>query len=134
MFRPEIVAAVASVMPTGQFGAGFNGGSTDIAHLTLSAFLDAASAAKRSAAILFVDLATAFASLERRLCVPADAGDERWLAALAAAGFSQDEVQRIHDEAASYAYWGRAGLSEHTLQIAAALHRMTWFTTEGLPH
>ena len=134
MFRPEIVSAAATVVPTGQFGAGFNGGSTDLAHLALSAFLDAASAARRSAAILFVDLATAFASLLRRLCVPADAGDEQWLAALAAAGFSQDEVKCIYDDAASYAYWGRAGLSEHTLQIAAALHRMTWFTTEGLPH
>ena len=134
IFRPEIVSAAAAVVPTGQFGAGFNGGSTDVAHLALSAFLDAASAARQSAAILFVDLATAFASLLRRLCVPADAGDEQWLAALAAAGFSQDEVKRIYDEASSYAYWGRAGLSEHTLQIAAALHRMTWFTTEGLPH
>ena len=134
MFRPEIVSAAAAVVPAGQFGGGFNGGSTDVAHLALSAFLDAASAARKSAAIIFVDLATAFASLLRRLCVPTDAGDDQWLGALAAAGFSDNEVKHIYDEAASYAYWGRTGLSGHTLHIAAALHRMTWFTTEGLPN
>ena len=101
MFRPEIVSAAATVVPTGQFGTGFNAGSTDPAHLEFSAFLDAASAARRSAATLFVDFATAFASLLRLLCVPADAGDEQWLAALAAAGFSQDEVKCTYDDAAS---------------------------------
>ena len=134
LFRPELHVATARGMSAGQFGAGFNGGSTDVAHLALLAFLDAASSAKKCAAVLFVDLATAFASLKRRLCVPTDAGDESWLAALAAAGFAPADVKRIYDEAACGAYWERNGLSEHTLQVVAALHDRTWFTTEGLPN
>ena len=128
LYRPGLVKAAASVVPQGQFGGGLNGGATDITHLALRAFLDAASASKLSCAVLFVDLASAFASMFRRLVLPVGCGDKQWLRALASAGFSFAEIGEIRAEVANYAFWGCAGLSQHVLQVAAALH-----SSRGLP-
>ena len=154
MFRPEIVPAPAAVVPTGRFGAGFKGGSPDIAHLALFplswtrpaigeqnheasassatplalfAALDAASVARRSAVILFLwillrRLRRSCGGCASRSMQVTSSGLRRLLLRVAARttlGVSMMTPPVMPTRAA--------------LAIAAALHHMTWFTTEGLP-
>ena len=48
---------------------------------------------KRTAISLFVDVATAFACMARRLVLPVAASDEAWMATVCAAGFTGEETR-----------------------------------------
>ena len=62
--------AVTALAGNSQFGAGLNGGTTDICHLMVSqAFCDA-KVVEQSCVMLFVDLAGAFSSVARRIVMP----------------------------------------------------------------
>ncbi len=80
-----------------QFGGGLNGGETAIAHLYLRLFVDSIIFSRKSGAIVFYDVCSAFATLLRRIIFDIDQGDEHWLKKLSLAGFTQDDIDHIYN-------------------------------------
>ena len=80
-----------------QFGGGLNGGETAIAHLYLRLFVDSIIFSRKSGAIVFYDVCSAFATLLRRIIFDIDQGDEHWLKQLSLAGFTQDDIDHIYN-------------------------------------
>ncbi len=71
-----MLGAVASVVGHSQYACGCNGGETSFPHLFARVFSDIVRASKLSATILFVDVATAFTTLLRRIDFNTDVGHE----------------------------------------------------------
>ena len=78
-----------------QFGAGFNGGETALPHLYVRLYTDYCNHHKINSSLLFVDVASAFASLMRRIIFDTEQGDEAWLKSLSNIGFSKAEIDAI---------------------------------------
>ena len=132
MLRPSIAKAADRLASQGQFGSGLHSGSTESAHLVLQNFFGAAALRGECAVGVFLDVATAFPSMARRLVIPTVANDEMWLRIVRAAGFTDWETQEIYNEAVDIVKWGAAGASRHTVAMVAALHDHSWTFSEGL--
>ena len=65
--RPSMKKCVSNGAMHTQWGSGMNGGSTEVAHLALEASVGIARTNKKSSAVIFVDVASAFASIEKAL-------------------------------------------------------------------
>ena len=76
--RMLIPRARKLVYPT-QFGGGCNGGETAFAHLYSRCAFHSCRCLGLSAAILFLDAVTAFASMLRRTMFDLNSGDEAWI-------------------------------------------------------
>ena len=85
----------------GGFGGGMHGGETAFAHLYLRLMIDASVQTKTSFTVCFFDVVAAFAQMLRRIVFNTDAGDEAWLASLAAAGFSEEDIKSVYDNICS---------------------------------
>ena len=106
MLRPSIAKAADRLASQGQFGSGLHSGSTESAHLVLQNFFGAAALRGECAVGVFLDVATAFPSMARRLVIPTVANDEMWLRIVRAAGFTDWETQEIYSEAVDIVKWG----------------------------
>ena len=125
MMRPQLTPAVSRLASTGQFGGGFNGGSTEVAHVLLQSVLASAAVSNQCAIAVFVDVATAFTSMARRFVLPTSTSDEAWAHTVRYAGFTEDETNEIYNEAIDIARWGQAGASSHTVAMATAFQEHT---------
>ena len=131
--RTQLIDPLAPITRDYQLGAGQSGGSCDTAHLHISEALAYAQHANLSAAVVFLDLSTAFASMQRDIAVPAaDAKDEEWAAHLHRCGFSPAEISAILALACSVLVWRNAGADHHALMQLAEAHSGTWISMEGL--
>ena len=116
-----------------QWGGGLHRGGTDVAHLAANAFIDISKGMRRSLALMFVDIASAFASMARMLVISDATPDEHWIAILVSAGFSPAEIDDIKSSIISHCALAEGGCSEHTTALLGDIHRMTWFAMEACP-
>ena len=70
--RTQLIGPQADIVGPTQFGAGLAGSSCDIAHLHVTVALAFAISENLAAAILFIDLVTAFDAMKRHLAIPTD--------------------------------------------------------------
>ena len=92
MLRMKLLPLANSIVLHSQYGGGLNGGETAFAHLYTRVVCEAAMHQKLSCACLFIDVVAAFASMLKRIIFCIDEGDEAWLAKLASAGFSKQDI------------------------------------------
>ena len=96
LIRSRLLPGAMALSVSTQFGGGLNGGETAFAHLYLRLMIDAAVNTRTSCSIIFLDVVAAFAQMLRRIVFRTDDGDEAWLASLAAAGFSEEDISIIY--------------------------------------
>ena len=60
--RPQLNKVLANSTVSSQWGSGLHNGSTDVVHMYMNACKDIAEVKKLSAAIIFLDIKTAYAS------------------------------------------------------------------------
>eukprot|EP00973_Karenia_brevis_P080311 11140099-Karenia_brevis.AAC.1 len=68
-----------------------------MAHLHAHVLLHLSRMMCLSAALIFIDIITAFSSLVRYIVFDIDMNDERWLRQLRAVGFTDEEIQSIYE-------------------------------------
>ena len=105
--RKRLLPLLQSVVSAGQAGGGVQGGGTDFACLYLMAVLNAAQQQNLSVVLCFADLASAFASICRRLFFPAPDSLEEVAHRFQALGFSPV------DAAAAIGPTGACGVAAH---------------------
>ena len=125
-----------------QFGSGLNGGETCMAHLYIRTAFELCSHANVSAAVLFLDVVAAFASMLRRLVFDEDHGDEVWLRQLRACGLSDTDIEAIYAHIKHFAF-GTDGEGvvysgcDNGIKLAFELvnqsYTNTWMSNEGIP-
>lgn len=131
--RSSILPAVEQCALESQWGSGLHSGSTDVVHLAAKSIIHIASGMKLSAALLFIDIASAFASMARRLSINESTPDEQWISLLVSSGFSTDEIQDIIAETGKICSYTEAGCSEHLAAVLRDMHCFTWFAMEAVP-
>jgi hypothetical protein len=115
-----------------QYGAGLNAGGADFTHLAARATLDLADARNMSCALLFVDIKTAFAALQRFLVLPIPEALPSFRALLVQSGFSGPFIDEWMVELETLLPWSRLPGKDALLDLIAALHQFSWMSTEGL--
>ena len=94
-------------------------GETASASLYLRLLIDAAACQRTSCAIIFLDVVAAFAQMLRRIVFNVDAGDEAWLASLAAAGFGEEDIEAIYHNICD-SDWVQAMLNNDSSDISSS--------------
>lgn len=97
MTRDRMLSLACDMVGCNQYACGFNGGETAFAHLTLRLFVQIAADSKMSASVLFLDVATAFASLLRAIVFDINDGDEGWYFRLHENGFDHEDIIAIRE-------------------------------------
>jgi hypothetical protein len=115
-----------------QYGAGLNAGGADFTHLAARATLDLADARNMSCALLFVDIKTAFAALQRFLVLPIPEALPSFRVLLVQSGFSGPFIDEWMIELETLLPWSRLPGKDALLDLIAALHQFSWMSTEGL--
>ena len=85
--RSLSLPAVRLSTPDVQFGSGLNGGGCEIPHLIAAAVVQVADMQALSSALLFIDIRTAFAAVQRSSVVSTQDGTEEWAKFLMTCGF-----------------------------------------------
>lgn len=134
LVRKQLLPYVQGLVGYFQFGSGFNGGETAFAHLTVRLFVDYLKNLKASGMCIFLDVASAFASLLRRIVFNVDYGDEQWFKLLHNNGFDSSSIEAIDNLIKSFHDNHLHGLSPPALPMAFmnANYSNSWFTTEHL--
>ena len=131
--RCGLMVAVAALAGSCQHGSGLNGASTDICHIAVPQCIVLAKIRKCSAATLFVDIVSAFASIARRIAMPnMPESEEGWKLHILSIGFSPAEADEIVRGAISALEWKDAGASGHALELLTATHASSWFSIDGI--
>lgn len=131
--RASLMVAVVALSGSNQFGAGLNGGTTDLAHLPISQTLSYARTVRKAGGVLFVDVIGAFASVSRRISVPQlPESEEAWRRHLVNRGFSMQRSDEIVSMSISVLQWEIAGASEHSVALLTQIHKCTWMSIDGL--
>ena len=121
------------------FGGGLHGGETATAHLYLRLFADAVEHLKASAAVLFFDVCSAFATFLRRIVFDIDLGDEDWLRKLSSSGFTGEDIDYIYDfiksNCVSATLEGDPGTFNNlAFNLAQQWYTNTWTSQEFIPN
>ena len=95
MFRFQIMPYIGQLVGKFQYGSGFNGGETAFPHLYIRLIRDYCLEQGISGSLNFLDIATAFATMLRRVLFDTDEGDEPWFKKLHIAGFSEEDIIAI---------------------------------------
>ena len=107
--RASMMVAIIARSGTNQFGAGLNGGATDLAHLLITQTFACARTMRKSGGVLFVDVIGGFASVARRISVPQlPESEEAWRRHLANSGFSMQQADEIVSLSISVLQWQSA--------------------------
>ena len=93
--RRALVPLASSLVGQSQHGSGLNGGETAFPHLNVRLFFELAATRKQTAGGIFVDVASAFAKILRRIIFDTEQGDEKWLGQLRDTGFSPQEIEAM---------------------------------------
>ena len=128
--RQAVIPAVHDLLYPTQWGSGFHGGATDVAHLAMRTLTDCARVQYTSLAYLFVDVRCAFATVGRALFLHDVPPDEQWLSLLHQVGFSRDEIADICDAVQQLCLLQEHACSDHVAAIFRALHEKTWFNMD----
>ena len=112
---------------------GLSNGCTALVNLQARAFVSVAEVQNVCLALIFIDVRSAFASVVRRVALPASASDAVWRCRLSAVGFSLEDIEAIFLDVSTAEAWAAAGASPHLLRLLVELHTHSWFSTEGLP-
>ena len=115
-----------------QYGVGLNAGGSDFIHFAARASLDVAEARNMSCALVFADIQTAFASLQRFLVLPLPSSLASFQAFLKTSGFSLAFIENWIGKIEEFLPWSRIPESDALLDLIAALHEYSWMSTEGL--
>ena len=103
--RRQVLPFATTGLHETQLGSGLNGGAVDVAHLLLRAFADACHESNMSCAIAFLDLASAFASVVRRLAMHISITDQELMDRLSRLGFNVNERVDILSELQTLNIW-----------------------------
>ena len=115
-----------------QYGSGLNGGGCDIPHLIAASVVQLAETKSLSAALLFIDVRTAFAEVQRASVVTTEDGTEQWALFLVGCGFTREAAMNIVNQACRVAMLVENGMTTHAAQLLNDLHVNTWFSVEAL--
>jgi hypothetical protein len=139
----EAIAAMSLSHDT-QFGGGFHGGETSFAQLYMRLITDAAVNASQSSANLYLDVVAAFATMLRRIILDIEDGDEKWLASLRHAGFSDADIHVIYDHVCDHSWLQnvttelcRNDFSDPAsidCKLMEQLYSNSWVSQEGIPN
>ncbi len=95
---------------------------------------------RKSGAIVFYDVCSAFATLLRRIIFDIDQGDEHWLKKLSLAGFTQDDIDHIYNfikcsffDNIDSGDFSSAG-NNFVFNLAQEWYTNTWTSQEFLPN
>ena len=114
-------------------GGGMNGGTTDLCSLAVTEALMLGRVQQLAVGVLFVDVVSAFPTVARRLSMPCMPDSElQWRRHLSSSGFSLDEADEIVSTAPAIVKWQDAGASHHSIALLSAVHRVSWFTIDGI--
>ena len=106
--RDKTIASARKIIVNTQYGSGFNGGSPEVCQLHMKAYSDYAERMGLPFAAIFVDLASAFASIIRRLGVGVDVTDVELVKRLQSAGFDNNQCADIVGQLRQLRLWDRA--------------------------
>lgn len=115
-----------------QFGSGLNGGGCDVPHLIAATITQYADVRSLSSALLFIDVKSAFASVQRSTVLTVDDGDEEWAKFLSTCGFDNVSARRIITNACRIGTLIQNGLLEYAAALLSELHINTWFGVEAV--
>jgi hypothetical protein len=130
--RTEVLPYVRGLALQTQYGAGLNGGSIEMTHLHLRAMADITLARNFSFSAVFVDLSTAYASMNRRLAVGSDITDVELAARLRASGFDKDSIVRILSELRTLKVWDQVQTPRQLQALLQELLTGTWLAQEHI--
>jgi hypothetical protein len=106
-------------------------GSTAVAHVHLKAFTGIAEAHGLSCSLIFADISTAFASMQRFIVFPDSAFLESYKSQLKSVGFTDDAICGIVLLVRAHP-WHEVGGNNHLWELIHDLHSGTWATHELL--
>ncbi len=112
--------------------AGIGGKGCDIAHLTVTAFTEAATAAKQSAAILDLDISNAFGSAARELVFRTGRAADTVARGLAALGMCTHDVEAVCGNLCQGYCHDELGTSQHVAEMLGGIHQGMWASVDGL--
>jgi hypothetical protein len=130
--RDKTIEYAKKIIVDTQYGSGFNGGAPEICQLHMKAYSDYAERMGLSFAAIFVDLASAFASIIRRPGVGTDVTDVELVRRLKSAGFDNNQCADIVGQLRQLRLWERAGTPENVCQVLREILGNTFFTMEHL--
>ena len=132
ILRKFVLRMLGDLDPQMQFGSGLGGGGCDLPHLAASAALGLGEATSQCAALLFIDVSTAFASMVRETVIPTEAGCEAWMHFLIDRGFPREFAAEVIQSVSAMCNLEGDCLSQHAAAVLRDFHQCTWFSMELL--
>ena len=133
VFRNFVMHVVANIVLDNQVGSVLHSAAIDVRHLMVRAIMAFAGKRHGSVAILFIDVARAFASMGRRAALPGNIQSEeqrrKWLVGC---GFTCSEIDEMMGAVCSLIQWFAVGASEHVVATFESAHRHICFSIEGI--
>lgn len=130
--RSSALSVLGAVASPGQTGSGLGGGGTDMARLWADAATHAAHLQRSSVALVFIDVAAAFASVVRELVLPLPSSADELAHRLLQRGFSHDDVYQCIAATEAHDMWTASGDHRHLANLLSAMHAHSWFTMDAL--
>ena len=115
-----------------QLGSGLHGGAIDVAHLLLRSMCDAALVRGHSAAIIFLDLASAFASVARSLAIQTEVTDEELVRRLRTNGFETQKIVDILGEFHRFSVWDKSVTPDQLRVVLRQFLNNAWLALEAV--
>ena len=131
--RSAALSVLGAMASPGQTGSGLGGGGTDIARLWADAAAQAAQLQRTSVAILFIDVAAAFASVLRELVLHVPSSADQLAHRLLSRGFSLEDVRHCLAATQAHELWTQHGDHRHLESLLAEMHTYSWYTTDMVP-
>ena len=103
-----------------------------MARLWANAVTHAAHLQRLSVAVVFIDVAAAFASVVRELVLPLPSSADELAHRLLQRGFSQDDVYQCIAATEAHDMWTTSGDHRHLANLLSAMHAHSWFTMDAL--
>ena len=105
LIRPDMLKCVSHGSLSTQYGSGLNAGSTEVAHMALTAANGIAQTARLCCINLFVDVSNAFAAIEKALMHDNSFSRTRMQRELFEAGFDQSTIDDACMRYADSNFW-----------------------------
>ena len=108
--RQVLNSVVSSATVSTQWGSGLHNGATDVVHLYMNACRDLAELRQLSVSCIFLDIKTAYASIQRELfleSLPEEKSDnkEPYIKKLLEIGFSEADAEEVYKESSKMYQW-----------------------------
>ena len=113
----------------GMYGSGLNKGSTEIAHLHIIALLEHAKVKNITAAVLFVDIQTAFATMSREIALEDIEDDQQFVQRCVARGLHENVALMFVAYLNNQDTWN-SPTEMHIHKMFKHMHKHTWSSME----